>query len=94
MERGYRVVSSIYDEKLNNRLKRAEGQLRGIQKMINENKDCKEVVTQLRAVRSSIDRIMGIVVAENLKECLTNVDLSEDEQDEKVAQAIQMIINK
>lgn len=87
-------MPSIYDKKLNNRLKRAEGQLRGIQKMIDEERDCQDVVTQLSAVRSSIDRIMGIIVAENLKECLSNPDLDPNEQEEKMAQALNMIINK
>ena len=36
-----------------NRLKRAEGQLRGIQKMIDEDQECIDIVTQLTAVRSS-----------------------------------------
>ncbi|MDO4964186.1 MAG: metal-sensitive transcriptional regulator, partial [Streptococcus gallolyticus] len=39
-----------------NRLKRAEGQLRGIQKMIEDDKECIDIVTQLTAVRSSINR--------------------------------------
>ncbi|NCB80047.1 MAG: metal-sensitive transcriptional regulator, partial [Bacilli bacterium] len=42
-----------------NRLKRAEGQLRGIQKMIDEEQECIDIVTQLSAVRSSINSIMG-----------------------------------
>ena len=42
--------------------------LRGIQKMIQEEKECVDVVTQLSAVRSSIDRLMGLIVAENLKD--------------------------
>jgi len=39
---------------------------------------------QLRAAWSSIDRIMGIVVAENLKECLLNVDFDDPTQSEKI----------
>lgn len=42
-----------------NRLKRAEGQLRGIQKMIDEEQECIDIVTQLSAVRSSINSIVG-----------------------------------
>ena len=87
-------MPSVYDKKLNNRLKRAEGQLRGIQKMIDDERECQDVITQLSAVRSSIDRIMGIIVAENLKECLSNPDFDPNEQEEKVAQALNMIINK
>ncbi len=54
-----------------NRLKRTEGQLRG-SKMIEDEKECVDVITQLSAVSSSVNRIMGIIVAENLKNCLEN----------------------
>ena len=57
-------------KKVLNRLRRTEGQIRGIQKMIDEEKECIDVITQLSAVRSSIDRVMGMIVAENLKHLL------------------------
>lgn len=82
------------DPKLLNRLKRAEGQLRGIQKMMDEEKECVDIVTQLSAVRSSIDRIMGLIVAENLKQCLNNPNENPEVQNQKIEQAIQMIIRK
>lgn len=82
------------DKQLLNRLKRTEGQLRGIQKMIEEEKECVDVITQLSAVRSSVDRIMGLIVAENLKHCLENSELDEKIQGEKIEQAIQMIVKK
>src|SRR5699024_1112196 len=49
-----------YDQKVMNRLKRIEGQIKGIIKMMEEDKDCKEVVTQLSASRSAIDRAIGV----------------------------------
>ncbi|MGX7125491.1 metal-sensitive transcriptional regulator [Enterococcus viikkiensis] len=82
------------DKNVLNRLKRAEGQLRGIQKMIEEEKECIDVITQLSAVRSSVDRIMGMIVAENLKSCLDHPELDLDKQSQKVEQAINMIIKK
>lgn len=83
-----------YNQSLINRLKRAEGQLRGIQNMMEDGRECQDVVTQLSAVRSSIDRIMGIIVAENLKDCLVDVDLDDPTQAEKIDQAIHLIVNK
>ena len=76
------------------RLRRVEGQLRGIQKMIAEEKDCVNIVTQLSAVRSGIDRTMGIIVAENLKQCFEHPNDNPEEQLEKMEQAIQMVIKK
>ena len=77
-----------------NRLKRAEGQLRGVQKMIADEKDCLDVITQLSAVRASVDRVMGIIVAENLKNCLESPKVDKNEQEQLIEQAVNMIIKK
>ncbi|WP_203650055.1 metal-sensing transcriptional repressor [Secundilactobacillus yichangensis] len=59
------------DPKLINRLKRAEGQLRGIQAMMTEGRDCAEVVTQLSAVEASVKRVMGMIITENIAQKLS-----------------------
>ena len=59
-----------YESKVTNRLKRVEGQLRGIVRMMDEEQDCKQIITQLSAVRSAIDRTIGVIVTENLVNCL------------------------
>ena len=82
------------DKTVLNRLKRTEGQLRGIQKMISEEKDCTAIVTQLSAVRSSVDHIMGLIVAENLKSCFENPEVDAIAQEAKVAEAIKLIMKK
>ncbi len=82
------------DKSILNRLKRTEGQLRGVQKMLEEDKDCSDVVTQLSAVRSSVDRIMGVIVAENLKQCLENPSANTEEQEAMIEKAIQLVIKK
>ncbi|OJG99157.1 putative BCR, COG1937 family protein [Enterococcus termitis] len=58
--------------------------------MMDEGKDCREVVTQLTAVRSSIDKVIGLVVTENLKQCMEdeNIDLSSED----LAKALEMIV--
>ena len=82
------------DKSIYNRLKRTEGQLRGVQKMIEEGKECSDVVTQLSAVRSSVDRIMGVIVAENLKQCLEKPSANKEEQEEMIQKAIQLVVKK
>ncbi|MGR3915520.1 metal-sensitive transcriptional regulator [Pediococcus acidilactici] len=82
------------NQQILNRLKRAEGQIRGIQKMITDGKECSEIIPQLNAVKSSVDRIKGIMVAENLKDCLENPANDKETQDEKIARAIEMIVKK
>lgn len=82
------------NKNLLNRLKRTEGQIRGIQRMIEEDKECIDIITQLSAVRSSIDRVMGFIVAENLKTCLENPEKDPQQQAKNIEQAINMIIKK
>ncbi|WP_040838498.1 metal-sensitive transcriptional regulator [Nocardia brevicatena] len=53
-----------------NRLRRAHGQLAGVIAMIEQGRDCKEVVTQLAAVSRALDRAGFKIVAAGLRECL------------------------
>ena len=52
------------------RLKRAQGQIGGIIRMLEEGRDCTEVVTQLAAVSKAIDRAGFAVIAGGLRQCL------------------------
>lgn len=79
-----------YDMKTKNRLKRIEGQIRGIMRMMEEGKDCRDVVTQLSAVRSAVDRTIGVIVSDNLLECINNS--KEEDVDELVQEAINLIV--
>jgi DNA-binding FrmR family transcriptional regulator len=63
------------------RLKRVEGQIRGIQKMIAEDRDCVSIVMQLAAVRSGIEGVGALVLNNCMKLCFykgpdatTNID--------------------
>lgn len=84
-------MSSLYDNKVKNRLKRSEGQVRGVLKMMEEEKDCQDIVTQLQAIRTSIDRAIGLIVAENLAQCIDQAQSEEDGQ-ERIQQAINLIV--
>ncbi len=54
------------------RLNRARGQIGGIVRMIEEGRDCKDIVTQLAAVSKALDRAGFAVIATGLRECLAN----------------------
>ena len=54
-----------------NRLRRAQGQLAGVISMIEQGRECKDVVTQLAAVSKALDRAGFKIVATGLRECLT-----------------------
>ena len=54
-----------------NRLRRAQGQIGGVLRMIEQGRDCKDIVTQLVAVNHALDRAGFALIATNLKQCLT-----------------------
>jgi len=81
-----------YDKKIVNRLKRSDGQLHGVLNMMEEGKDCADIVTQLSAVRSSIDRTISLIVAENLVECVQDNIKNGSTGEESVEQAIQLLM--
>ena len=59
----------VSQDMLLKRLKRIEGQIRGIEKMIAEDRDCVSIVTQLAAVRSGIEGIGALVLNNCMKLC-------------------------
>ncbi|WP_146551060.1 metal-sensitive transcriptional regulator [Rummeliibacillus sp. SL167] len=73
-----------YNDQIRNRLKRLEGQLKGVIRMIDEGKECKEVVTQLSASRSAIDRAIGLIVSTNLVYCMSDEQQFQDKNKEAV----------
>jgi DNA-binding FrmR family transcriptional regulator len=81
-----------YDAKALNRIKRIEGQLRGILRMMEEEKDCKEVITQLSAVRSAVDRTIGVIVSDNLLECVQNADGNTDKMNSAIQEAVNLVV--
>jgi len=53
------------------RLRRAEGQIRGVIAMLEEGRDCADVVTQLAAVSRALDRAGFKIIASGLQQCVT-----------------------
>lgn len=86
------VFSLEYNDQLKNRVKRMEGQLRGILKMMEENKDCKEVITQLSAVRSAVDRTMGVIVSINLVDCVVEAQENGERMDDVIKEAVNLLV--
>lgn len=59
------------------RLKRAHGQLAGVIRMLEEGRDCEDVVTQLAAVSRALDRAGFALIAGGLRECAASGDPAE-----------------
>jgi DNA-binding FrmR family transcriptional regulator len=59
------------------RLRRAEGQIRGVIAMLESGRDCADVVTQLAAVSRALDRAGFKIIASGLRDCMTTNDAGE-----------------
>ncbi len=81
----------LYDQKVKNRLRRVEGQIKGVLRMMEEGKDCKDIVTQLSAARSAIDRTIGVVVSTNLISCMQDGTETE-EKEELLKEAVDLFV--
>ncbi|MFF4585715.1 metal-sensitive transcriptional regulator [Streptomyces sp. NPDC001388] len=57
-----------------NRLRRAQGQISGVIRMIEEGRDCGDVVTQLAAASRALDRAGFAIIATGLQQCLADID--------------------
>jgi len=61
-----------------NRLRRADGQLGGVIRMLEEGRDCQDVVTQLAAVLRALDKAGFAIIATGLRQCIEDPDSSLD----------------
>ncbi|MDP3387401.1 MAG: metal-sensitive transcriptional regulator [Eubacteriales bacterium] len=73
------------ERSLLNRMKRIEGQVKGIEKMIEKGEYCGDILIQISAVRSALNKVGGVIIENYAKNCivekLNNID-SEDALDE------------
>ncbi|MFE7063221.1 metal-sensitive transcriptional regulator [Sutcliffiella sp. NPDC057660] len=81
-----------YNSQVKNRLKRAEGQIRGVLHMMEKGEDCRDVVAQLNAAKTAIDRAIGVIVSTNLEECVRQNVLNGEDTSEVVKQAVDLLI--
>jgi DNA-binding FrmR family transcriptional regulator len=65
---------------LSARLKRIEGQVRGLDKMLQEDQPCPKVLNQLAATRAALQSVGGIVLRNYLEKCVTNAIASGDDR--------------
>lgn len=63
-------MSAVQDD-LIARLKRIEGQARGLQKMILEQRDCEEIATQLAALKAAVSKVGTLLLSSHLVDCVT-----------------------
>jgi len=70
------------------RLKRIEGQIRGIQKMLGDDRECEGIVTQLVAVRAAIESVGALVLNNYMKICFRKDGQTEEDSINSLARCV------
>lgn len=83
-----------YTKSVKNRIARVDGQLAGVIRMLEEQRDCADVVAQLSAVTHALDRTLGVIVSDNLTQCLEESGAPEDTMDTKLKNIIELLMKK
>ncbi|MDT8862214.1 metal-sensitive transcriptional regulator [Alkalihalobacillus sp. MEB130] len=81
-----------YNDKMKNRVKRVEGQVRAILRMMEEGKDCKDLVVQMSAARNALDRTIGLVVSTNLEQCVREQIEKGEETEAFIQEAVNLLV--
>jgi DNA-binding FrmR family transcriptional regulator len=79
--------------KLLNRLKRIEGQVRGVTRMVEDGRYCIDILTQLQAVRAAVVRVETEMLKDHLNHCIESAIVrgDADEQRRKAAELIELV---
>jgi DNA-binding FrmR family transcriptional regulator len=80
-------LSTDLNENLDKRLQRLEGQVRGVRRMLDEDRDCQEILTQLAAVRGAAYQI-SLLLVENYAQCCVSNPEAYGSADEAIARMV------
>ena len=80
-----RALGAPQREEVLLRLRRIEGQVRGVQRMVEEGRDCREIVTQVAAIKSALASVSGVVLQCYATGCL---DESDQPREQLIAELI------
>ena len=80
------------EEDIGGRLRRIEGQARGIQKMLDEGRDCEEMLTQTMAIRSAVDQVGARLMEYHVDRCLLDGFDCQPEQMERLRESMRLWI--
>ena len=94
----HHAVAGTHDHdkpKLITRLKRIEGQVRGIQRMLDENRYCIDVLTQISAIHESLRKVSEVLLRDHLDHCVTNaIDSGDTREKERIYDELADLFNK
>jgi len=81
--------TEVASKKITSRLKRSRGQLDAVLRMMDEGKPCDDVLMQLSAVKSGIDKAMKLVIAQNIRQ---NTDCKDSKQLAELQKSLDLML--
>ena len=81
-----------YSNEMKTRLRRIEGQVRGVLRLMEEETSCKDVVSQLSAIRNAADKAIAQIVADNLQQCILEEQAAGRDSSKLVQEAVELLI--
>lgn len=78
-------------EKLQHRLRRIEGQVRGIQRMLDEDAYCIDILTQLGSIVAATEKVGLLILKDHMDHCVRHAVERRDEADEKIEEVVSAV---
>jgi DNA-binding FrmR family transcriptional regulator len=77
-------------QKLLNRLKRIEGQTRGIQRMVQEDKYCVDIMTQISSIQAALEQVSLTLMEDHMRHCVAEA-IQQGNGDEKITEVVNVL---
>jgi DNA-binding FrmR family transcriptional regulator len=90
-ERGYTATK----DELLNRLRRIEGQVRGVERMVEEDRYCVDVLVQLSAIQAAVDKVALGLLDDHVRHCVIGGDpAKQDERTGELMEAVGRLVRR
>lgn len=77
-------------EKITTRLRRIEGQTRGLQRMVEQDKYCVDIMTQISSVQAALEQVSLLLMEDHMRHCVTEA-IQQGNGEEKIKEVLSVI---
>ena len=88
------LTESNSKDKLINRLRRIEGQVRGVQSMLADDRNCSDILQQLSAIRSAVQGVSLLLVEDYMSDCFVNLEEKNPQEREELLKDLLQVLGK
>jgi DNA-binding FrmR family transcriptional regulator len=81
-------IKADHKDQLTNRLRRIEGQVRGVQRMVDEEAYCIDILTQISSLIAASEKVAAMVLRDHVEHCVKESIRNEDQADEKIEELV------